>query len=327
MGSVHSQAYANMPDIQLAGIIDLRTAVAEPLATQLGVPFFANYDEFWRNCDADVVDICIPTCFHRQYIERAASAGKHVICEKPLALTAQDAQAAIDVCRDNHVRLFVGQVVRFFPEYQRMHAVVTENQLGQVGTVRTFRGGVFPTAWNDWYANAKMSGTLLVDLLVHDFDFLRWCFGDVKRVFARSLLPYEANRVDHAFVSLRFNSGVIAHVEGSWALPSGFFTEVEIAGATGTLQHKSADSAPVHFSRRHTVDGKPVVEVPSSPLAHSPYYLELAHFMECLRTGGDSLVEPEDALEALKISLAALESATSGQVVSLGSEEKGCVGK
>lgn len=326
MGSVHAPSYAAMAGVELVGIVDPRTEVVEALAARTGTKAYATYDEFLLERDSDVVDICVPTPFHRGYIERAAKRGKHVVCEKPLALSLADAEADIKVCRENNVRLFVGQVVRFFPEYRKIYAAVQEGALGRVGTARTFRGGAFPTASNDWYANAHMSGTLVTDMMIHDFDFLRWCFGDVERVYAKSLMPYEANRIDHALVSLRFQNGVIAHAEGTWAMPAGFHTAIEVAGCEGMLTHSSDDTAPIHLSRRETSAGGGVVEVPSSPLVHHPYYRELAHFIDCIRTGQPADVEPEDALEALRISLAAMESIRTGRVVRPLAAQKGSVG-
>ena len=325
MGTVHSEIYAAMPGIEFLGIVDAQWERAQALATRLGTTAYASYEEMVVE-DPDVVDICVPTPFHKDYITRTARAGKHVISEKPLALSAQDANEAIQACKENGVRLFVGQVVRFFPEYRKLYDLVQSGRLGDIGTVRTFRGGSFPNAWNDWYANEHLSGTLVVDLMIHDFDFLCWCFGEVDHVFAKQLLRHEANRLDHAFATLRFKNGVIAHVEGSWATPSGFRTEVEMAGSKGLAHHNSQESVPIHLQERRGGSTESVVEVPESPLQHSPYYEELAHFIECIRENKRCVVEPEDALRALQISLAAVESARTGQPVYLSGREEGSVG-
>jgi UDP-N-acetylglucosamine 3-dehydrogenase len=322
MGTVHSESYAAMPGVELLGVVDHQRDKAQSLANRLGTFAYGSYEEMLAK-DPDVIDICVPTPFHKDYIIRSAKAGKHVISEKPLALSLEDAEEAIQACKDHGVRLFVGQVVRFFPEYRKLHEIIEAGALGQVGTARTFRGGSFPTAWQDWYANAHMSGTLIVDLMIHDFDFLRWCFGEVDRVFAKQLLTHEANRLDHAFASLRFKNGVIAHVEGSWAAPSGFRTEFEIAGTKGMAHHKSDESTPIRLSERQVANGQSVVEVPDSPLLHNPYYVELRHFMDCIRENKPCIVEPLDALRALEISLAAVQSARTGEPVHLGRQDEG----
>lgn len=317
MARAHASAYMQMADVQLSAVVDQRLQVAAKLADEVPAKAYSSLEEAVAGVDCDVIDICVPTPFHKAYILQAARWKKHVISEKPLCLTLSDARAAIDACDNAGVQLFVGQVVRFFPEYREIHRLLCDQAVGQVGTARTFRGGQFPGGWNDWYANTRMSGTLMVDLMIHDFDFLRWCFGDVERVFAQNLAEHELNRMDHVYASLRFKNGVIAHVEGSWAMPSGFGTEIEIAGKDGLLQYKSSESAPVRLVKRSEVTGSASVPVPESPLEHSPYYTELRHFMDCLQDKREPIVTPEDAYRALEISLAAVESSKSGQPVYL----------
>ncbi|KPV44011.1 dehydrogenase [Alicyclobacillus ferrooxydans] len=316
MGSVHAEAYASMPGVELRGIVDPRLDVAQSLAEKLGSFSYSTLDSLLMAEDPDVVDVCVPTPFHKEYIVRAAKAGKHIISEKPLDRNLSDAEDSIRVCKEHNVRLFVGQVVRFFPEYRSIRQQIVQGKLGQVGTARTFRGGSFPSGSNDWYANSKLSGTIIVDLLIHDIDFLRWCFGDVERVYAKNLVA-ERNRLDHAYVSLKFQNGVIAHLEGTWSAPSGFSTAIEVAGDKGLITHNSDGSVPIHSAIRQQRSGVAAVEVPSSPMIHNPYFIELEHFIHCIRTGDVADVEPEDALAALKISLAAVRSAQSGEVVTL----------
>ena len=316
MGSAHSRAYAAMPDVQLVAIADIRAEAAKSLADECGARAVADLTGILAE-NVDAVDICVPTPLHRTYVERCAKAGKHVVCEKPLARTLDDARAMIDACTAAGVKLFVGQVVRFFPEYRKARELVQGGKLGAVGTARFMRGGGFPHATDDWYASFEQSGGVILDLMIHDFDFLRWCFGPVRRVYALTTAGREFNRLDHALVSLRFESGVIAHVEGTWAHPAGFATRFEIAGESGIIQHDSEQAAPVHTKLRGSGAGAGGVAVPESPLEHSPYELELRHFADCLLYGADPVVTPEDGYEALKISHFALESARTGRAVTL----------
>lgn len=323
MGTTHASSYCRMEGVELVGIVDIRPAQARALADACRSRAFSSLDELLANAEVDVIDVCVPTYLHRSFVERAAHEGKHVFCEKPLALSLADAEAMIAACEAAGVRLFVGHVLRFFPEYRAAHDLLERDGIGRVGTVRTFRGGVYPTAWEDWYAGVHRSGTLLVDMVIHDFDFLRWCLGDVVRVFAKSALGREMNRLDHAFVSLRFANGVIGHVEGTWAFPDGFRTELEVAGDQGIIVHDSTDGAPVQTYLRAVGATPGGVAVPENPLEKSPYQLELEHFMHCLTTGQESLVTAQDAYKALEISLAALESVRTGRPVELAGRVEG----
>lgn len=317
MGKTHAAAYAEMPNAELVGIVDMRLAAATSAAHQYGTRPFDALATMVAETKPDVIDVCVPTYEHRHYVEQAAAQVKHVICEKPIARQLDDAAAMMEACKRAGATLYIAQVVRFFPEFRRAKELVDGGTIGPVGTVRSMRGGVFPTGWNDWYASAEKSGTAAVDLIVHDFDFLRWCFGDVERVFAKSLWGRELNRVDHVLVSLRFKNGVIAHVEGNWAYPGGFRTELEIAGRDGIISHNSDTTMPIRtvYKQHSGVTGG--VAVPESPTVHNPYYLELEHFLSCIEQGTTPIVTAYDGYKALEIGLAALESIRTGQPVTL----------
>ncbi len=127
----------------------------------------------------------------------------------------------IAYCEQKEVSLYVGHVVRFFPEYQKAKQAIDEGAIGQVGVVRTTRGGSYPVATEDWYANTDRSGGLVLDLMVHDFDFLRWCFGDAERIYAKNMAGVSGvneERKDYALVTIRFKNDVIAHLEGTWPM-------------------------------------------------------------------------------------------------------------
>lgn len=316
MGKVHVEAYMAMDNVNVAGIVDFREERAQAL-TNGDTKVFASLEEALQEVEnVDVIDVCLPTYLHKEFVKKAADLGKDVICEKPLARNLEDAKEMIDFCREKKVRLFVGHVVRFFPEYQSAKQVVQSGEIGKVGVVRTRRGGIFPSGWNDWYSDFGKSGGVVLDVIIHDFDFLRWCFGDVERVYAKSLASRNFARKDYALVTLRFKSGVIAHVEGSWA-HEGFATAFEFAGAEGIIDYDSDEEKPLTAHIRNHSENRAGVAVPESPLKESPYFKELQHFIGCLETGAEPLISPEDAYKAMEISLAALRSIETGRPVAL----------
>jgi predicted dehydrogenase len=148
-------------------------------------------------------------------------------------------------------------------------------------------------------------------------DLLRWCFGKARRVYARGLVDSKIPLTDYALVTIRFENGVIAHVEGGWARPSGFITSVEAAGTKGLLSCSNSDSAPLVIERKAAEGEKVSVAVPESPTLENPYFQELRHFITCLEKGEKPDVTPEDAVEAVKIAEAAIRSISSGQPVVL----------
>ncbi len=314
MGGVHLNAYAGIPEVEVVGVADAHIESAMAGAKLVGARPYASYEELVAAEDVEVVDVCLPTAFHRDLAVRAAGEGKHVILEKPIARTIEDAQEILEAFSGYGPRLFVGHVVRFFPEYVGIKEKIDAGNLGTVGVVRTSRRSPFLLGWNDWYADWRVSGGVLLDLVIHDFDFLRWALGEVERVYARGMLGREYNRLDYVLATLRFESGAIAHVEGHWGYPGPFNYSIEVAGSSALLTVDSTEPAPLELIGEASAQG----EVPDLASGKSPYEKELEHFVHCISTGEEPIVQAQDACEALRISLAATESVLTGKPVTLG---------
>lgn len=194
--------------------------------------------------------------------------------------------------------------------------MIEAGDLGTVGVARTSRRSPFLTGWNDWYADWRMSGGALLDLVIHDFDFLRWALGEVERVYARGVLGREYNRLDYALVTLRFEGGAIAHVEGQWGYPAPFNYSIEVAGSRALVIADSTGPAPLQLFGGDPSSG----ESPDFMLGKSPFQSELEHFIRCAATDEQPIVDARDAYEALRISLAATESIVKGEPVTLGGQ-------
>ncbi len=314
IGAIHLRAYANMPGVEVVGVADARPETAAAGAALVGARAYSSYEDLVVTEDVEVVDVCLPTAYHRELALTAARAGKHVILEKPIARTLEDAEAVLEAFSGTENRLFVGHVVRFFPEYIKIKEMMEAGELGTVGVARTSRRSPFLRGWNDWYADWRMSGGVLLDLVIHDFDFLRWTLGEVERVYARGVLGREFNRLDYALVTLRFEGGAIAHVEGQWGYPGPFNYSIEVAGSRTLVTADSTESPSVQLLGGAASSG----ESPDFLTGKSPFQTELEHFIECITTGAEPIVEPRDAYEALRIGLAATHSVLSGEPVTLG---------
>lgn len=308
MGRVHAEAYSQMKNVNVLGIVDPHVENAQKLAGILKSKAFSSFEEALHVIkQADVIDICLPTHLHKEFVLRSANEGKHVICEKPLAGNLNDAGHMIEYCKEKEVRLFVGHVLRFFPEYKQAKQMIESGKAGTVKLARTSRGGKFPEGSANWFGNVEQSGGLILDMIIHDFDFLRWCFGEVERVYAKSVTEQGEFNLQYALVTLRFKSGVIAHVEGSWA-HEGFIMKFELSGTTGVIDYDSSQEQPIGFVNRSKTADYLAVAVPEGLMAFNPYYLELQHFLSCLKKNEESIVTADDAYRAMEISLAAIES-------------------
>ncbi len=321
MGGVHAAAYGRLSNAQLTTICDLRLEKAQKLAGP-GVKVVTDYHEILQNPEIDAVDVCVPTYLHKEIVLAAAAAGKHVFCEKPIALSVEDAEAMVQACEQAGVKLGIGQVVRFFPDYAKAKDLLASGRIGEPKVVRTVRGGAFPI-WSEdnWYADFFKSGGPIVDLMIHDLDWLLWLFGPVERVFAKSVhIPEQAGQdpLAHSLVTLRFDNGIIAHLEGSWAQPPGspFTTSFEIAGTKGLYEYSKENSMPLVL---RTAQGEERAKfVPESPLALEPYTAQIKAFIEAVVSDSDVPVPGQEAINALQVALAACQSAKTGDVVLLG---------
>ncbi len=308
MGGTHAAYCPNLPAVRVAWIVDPDRDRAEALAAPLGARAAGDIAEALADPHLDAVLLTVPTPFHHALTLQSAAAGKHVFCEKPIALTLADARAMTDACARAGVQFMVGHVVRFFPEYVRIGALLAQGAVGQVGVVRAARLNAYPHTGRGWYSNFDWSGGPVLDMMIHDLDTLRWYFGEIVRVYARGLSygPYRAS-VDHALAIVRFASGVIAHVEASWA-HARFRTSIEIAGSAGILRHASDETTALRLERTGPPGAQAGVGLPQSPLAASPYQREFQHFLDCLAEGTPPLTRGDEATRSLAAALATLES-------------------
>ena len=321
MGLRHAAAYTQIPNANLVALVDNRPNALVHAAEMFGAGVFTDFDKMMEIVNPDVLDICVPTPWHKEYVLKAAEAGKHVVTEKPMARTLAECREMIEAADKAGIIFMVAHVVRFFPEFAAAKAQLDAGAVGETAVVRTSRGGTFPGVPGNWYGDPNLSGGVVLDLIIHDFDWLRWTFGDVERVFAKGNLSKEFGCIDYALVTLRMKSGVIAHVEGTWANPSGFQVKFEIAGDKGMLDFQSRDSSPLSVATYEKEEAEGVA-VPESPTWKNPYCLELQHFIECVETGKKPIVTPEDGMKAVEIALAALKSIRSGKPVTLPMSEK-----
>ena len=270
--------------------------------------------------NVDVVDICTPTHLHYEMVMQAAAAGKDIICEKPLALNVDLAREVVTACRTAGVRLLVAHVVRFFPEYALAKAAVDAGQIGRPGVIRLSRGSYRPKKPSgNWFLDETKSGGILMDLMIHDFDYARWIAGEVTSVYAKKITAGNTEApVDYGLAILKHTSGALSHISGAWAYPPPTFrTHLEIAGDAGLIEFDSHDSAPIRNLILKPQANAPDVALPSSPLSESPYTTQIKAFYEALCHDRPARVTAEDGLAAVQIAQAAVQSALHGAAVQL----------
>jgi len=318
MGTTHAAGWADTP-AHIIGFTAETQQEAGNLAKQYNAKVYPSLDAMLP--DVDVVDICSPTHLHHEMILKAANTGKHIVCEKPLARTTQQAQEAVDVCEKAGVQLLVAHVVRFFPEYALAQSAIANGQIGKIGVVRLHRGSYRPKKpAGNWFLDEAKSGGILMDLMIHDYDYARWIAGDVETVLAHRVTEHHPNApVDYGLVILSHKSGALSHIAGSWAYPPPTFrTHIEIAGDRGLIEFDSDGTAPIqNLILKSGGNDAPDVGFPSSPVSESPYTTQIKEFYTALMDGKPTRVRASDGLAAVQIAEAAIQSAQSGQPVQL----------
>jgi len=317
IGTIHGLASLETPLVTTHAVWSRTPDRAEDLARRVGATPCDTIEGALQVPGVEAAVVATPTFLHYQHATLAAKAGRHVICEKPLARDLDAARRIMAACQDAEVRLLVAHVVRCFPDLAALHDAVAAGQVGTPAIVRLSRAASFPHGREDWHNRPDLSGGVVLDMGIHDLDWLLWTFGPAERIHCRGLFGRGIPFLDYALTTVRHASGVIAHVESSWAESGGFRVQAEVAGDAGLLSYDSDRSTPLVVELHDPPDTAPGVTVPTTHTAVNPYVLQLERMARAIRGEPALVVTPEEAYEALRLSLAALESIRTGDPVSL----------
>lgn len=264
----------------------------------------------------DCVDVVTPSATHHDVVLAAIRAGRDVICEKPLALTAADSDALCEAAAATGVRLYPAHVVRYFPAYAAAHEAVRTGRVGQVAVARFFRVASSP-AGADWYRDVARSGGVIMDLMVHDLDQARWHCGEVTGVYAVQSPPTVHGRSPvnvAAHVTLTHVTGAISHLRATWGVAgTRFRSGFSIAGDQGVLEYSSDRDTGFEEELREPTPGD--LLIPRSTLFESPYLTQLREFAAALRGGPEPRVTARDGAAAVHLAEAARESMATGRTI------------
>ena len=317
MGSTHAAAWSSLDGRARLSHVTSRTLekaqrLAEPVGATAGTdPWAALADP-----DVDAVDICLPTPLHREAAERALAAGKHVLLEKPIALTLEDADAIVAAAQRADRVLMVGHVLRFFPAYAELRRRV---QAGELGRLRALTAQSLSAApdWAQWLTDPVLSGGVAVDLMIHDLDQANLLLGPARRAYAR---PVGADG-GGALAIVEHERGT-AVLEGSMAMPAAypFSSLLRLVGDGGVAEYAfSAEPAEsggnigepsLGAVRLFPAAGAPR-ELPVA--ADDPWALQAAAFADCIEGGSaPGHGTAEQARDALRVALAVSRSLDSG---------------
>jgi predicted dehydrogenase len=304
----HVAGYRHNPDtVVFAAVADPMTGNAERLAAPFGARVYSDYETMLAEADIDAVDICLPHHLHKDAIVAAARAGKHVLCEKPLCLTADEAIEVSDAVAASGITVMCAHNQLFQPAVARAKELVDSGVLGTVYGVRTtdsFFNDFNPENMG-WRANVATSGGgELIDTGYHPAYLLLHLASGVPTEAVAMLSTHRLTFMegeDSAQVLVRFDNGVVGTITTSWAYQAPGNTErFSVVGELGSLHSDGASlSYQLRGAEEVTLEFEPVHE----------FAAEIAHFANCLINGTRPLHTYKEGIEVLGIILAAYESA------------------
>ncbi|MFE8696153.1 Gfo/Idh/MocA family protein [Cytobacillus sp. FJAT-53684] len=317
IGKMHLKAYHSIENCQVTAICT-RSEVGDEVITDLfHGNFVSEYDELLHSEDIDIIDICLPTYLHEEYIIKAARAKKHIICEKPLTLSLESAKRIFKEVQENGVRLFVGHVLRFWPEYKLIKAYSESDQLKDIEIVHAQRLGQAP-AWSEWFQHPEKSGGALFDLHIHDIDFVTYLLGEAEAVYAVGT-KNKHGAWDHLMTTLSFKNSKKAFVEASHRMPNGYpFTMSFRAQAVqGTLEyHVAAGENIEQIDNQQFVYYNNKTKSSIDMADGDTFYNELSYFVHCIEMNQENNVIPlEDVFYTLRLLKAIEASLETGEKI------------
>jgi UDP-N-acetylglucosamine 3-dehydrogenase len=318
IGQVHLDASRQIPGVQ---VLAVATQEPEKIRETFQGQIYSSYVDLIQDDHLDAVLIALPTDLHEKAVVLAAECGRHILCEKAMALDAASARRMLDAARAHNCIFMVAHVLRFWPQYARIKELVDAGEIGSVISASAYRLQKYPP-WMTWFRDPKRSGGALLDLQVHDVDFIHWIMGHPESVYEVGTQS-PTGAWDHYHTVLSYPHAQ-AIVEGSLMMPEAFpfSSRILVVGTQGALEYtfrvatnvQERESAS-HFFRLYKNNGEA-----SEPSVSSEdgYVAEFRYFVECVEQRRPPLrCPPEESCQVMEVMTALRESADSGRLIPL----------
>lgn len=326
MGVTHIQVYQKLKTARIVAVCDSARAPvngvlpgvagnitgsdAIDLGRQLRV--YRTLEELLADPEVELVDLCVPTALHPQQAIAALKAGKHVLCEKPLALTSAKARSMVRAARAARGFFMPAMCMRFWPGWAFLKQVVTEETYGKIQAASFRRLSATPGWSKATYSSGSLTGGALLDLHIHDTDFVQFLFGRPDSVASRGVTR-GGNSIDHVVTQYHYHRGPVVYAEGTWLMAGGFNMAYTVLCERATIDYDLARGAE---ALRITETGKAprVVKCDGS----DGYTEEISYMLQAILSGkAPRVVTAQDGLSAIQICEAEAKSVRTGRIVSL----------
>lgn len=324
-GRIHAANYRrSVPHARLVAIVDPNREAAEDAAKELGIDrYYTDYRQALENSRVQAVVVVTPTAFHREIVVAAARAGKHVLCEKPMAMNEAECDEMIDACAAAGVKLQLAFMRRFDESFREAKRQVEEGAIGDVVLVKSLTRG--PSKPQPWMFDLRLSNGALAEVCSHDIDTLRWFAGsDIAEVYAvggnyrspEARLEFP-DFYDNVAMTVKFRDGKTGSVDGAMGVAYGYDSRVEILGTEGVIFLGQTHERTIVTATKGKELRRPFMNSWRS-LYKDAYLAEDADFIACILEDREPSVTGNDGKMAVKAVEAGNRSLAGGAVVKLG---------
>ncbi len=316
----HIPEYAAHPAVEIVALCDIVAERVQAIAKEYGADAYTDYKDLIRRDDIDAVSVCTPNYLHAPLSIEAAKAGKHVLCEKPMATSQEEAEEMIEAAEANKVFLMIGHNQRFVPSHQKAKSLIESQELGKVVSFRTVFGHGGPEGWSadggdSWFFRKKEAFVgAMGDLGVHKADLIRFLLGEEiveAAAFVSTLTKHGADVDDNATCILRSESGVIGTMVASWSYVPKEDNSTIIYCEKGIIRLEDHPhyALIVQYENGQTVNYE-LGKIQSNDEGGQSDSGVIRSFVKSVLNGEKPAISGEEGYASLKVVLACLESNT-----------------
>jgi myo-inositol 2-dehydrogenase/D-chiro-inositol 1-dehydrogenase/scyllo-inositol 2-dehydrogenase (NAD+) len=323
-GMIHGRNFSSrVPHARMTAVSDVSRESAGAAAAELGIgSVYSDYREALGDSAVDAVIVVTPTKFHRDIVIEAARAGKHILCEKPMAMNREECQEMIEAARAGGVKLQIGFMRRFDANFKRAKEIVDSGAIGNVVSVKSLTRG--PSTPQEWMYDIRKSNGPLAEVNSHDIDTLRWFTGSEAASLYAMAGNYRCDSArekypdfyDTVLMNVRMKNGMMGNIDGAQGVQYGYDARVDILGTEGCVQIGGlAGGTALTYTKDHRMQADVVKSWTS--LFYDAYVNEDISFVEAVRNGREPEVQGIDGMMAVEIVRAGNESIETGKIITL----------
>lgn len=303
MGAHHARVFSSLKNVSLVSVSDLDEKKGKEIANLYKCKFYKDYKEMLKKEKIDAVSIVVPTAHHTSIAVECMKNGKHIIVEKPLADSVENAEKIISAAKENNVKLLVGHIERHNPAVKKLKEIIDAGKLGEIVSISAKRVGLYPPQVTDV--------NVVADLAIHDIDVLNYLAGhSPKKITAHLSKALNSKRADCAEILMEYN-GKAGIIQVNWVTPVKI-RQLSVTGTKGYAELDYITQKLVLFKSKYEKQFSTFGELIKFSKTKAteihvkneePLKAELRHFVDCVQNKAEPLVSGKEGLEALKIAL------------------------